>query len=71
MVSKVFILAFNYHEARSYINKNPGEYIILNSPDQIIGMREFTVRVMPNAYRREDYTDMIDAIMMRRGNIVR
>jgi hypothetical protein len=71
MVSKVFILAFNYHEARSYIKKNPGEYIILNSLDQLHGTYGANVKITPNAYRREDYTDMIDAIMMRQGNIVR
>jgi hypothetical protein len=71
MVNKVFILAFNYEEAKLYIKKNPGEYIVLHRPEQIRGMREFTVRVMPNAYRREDYNDMIDAINIRRGIIVR
>ena len=71
MVNKVFILAFNYEEAKSYIKKNPGDYIMLHRPEQIRGMREFTVRVMPNAYRREDYNDMIDSIRVRQGNIVR
>jgi hypothetical protein len=71
MVNKVFILAFNQLEAKSYIKKNPGEYTVLHSPEQIRGMKEFTVRVMPNAYRREDYIDMMDAINMRRGIIVR
>ncbi len=70
-MSKVFVLAFNYEEAKSYIKKNPGDYIILHRPEQIIGMREFTVRVMPNAYRREDFLDMMDAINIRRGIIVR
>jgi hypothetical protein len=73
MVNKVFVLAFNYHEAKSFINKNenPGEYIVLNSPDQLSGTVSPTIRIMPNAYRREDYLDMMDAITMRRGNIVR
>ena len=70
---KIFILAFNYHEAKSFIykNVNPGDYIILNSPDQLKGTVTPQVRVMPNAYRREDFLDMMDAIYMRQGNIVR
>lgn len=72
-MSKVFVLAFNYHEAKSFIykNENPGDYIILNSPDQLKGTVRPTVRIMPNAYRREDFLDMMDAIYVRQGNIVR
>ena len=70
---KIFILAFNYHEAKSFIykNENPGDYIILNSPDQLKGTVTPQVRIMPNAYRREDFLDMMDAITMRQGNIRR
>ena len=72
-MGKVFILAFNYHEAKSFIykNGNPGDYIILNSTDQLNGTIKPTVKIMPNAYRREDFLDMMDAISMRQGNIVR
>ena len=72
-MDKVFVLAFNYHEAKSFIYKkdNPGNYIILNSPDQLKGTIKPTVKIMPNAYRREDFLDMMDAIYMRQGNIVR
>ena len=75
-MNKVFVLAFNYHEAKSFIykgglNSNPGDYIILNSPDQLKGTIKPTVKIMPNAYRREDFLDMMDAIYMRQGNIVR
>ena len=71
-MNKVFVLAFNYHEAKSFIykNENPGDYIILNSPDQLKGTVRPTVRIMPNAYRREDFLDMMDAIYVRQGNIV-
>ena len=70
---KIFILAFNYHEAKSFIykNENPVDYIILNSPDQLKGTVTPQVRIMPNAYRREDFLDMMDAITMRQGNIRR
>ena len=73
MVNKIFVLAFNYHEAKSFIykNENPGDYIVLNSPDQLRGTVSPTIRIMPNAYRREDFLDMMDAITMRQGNIVR
>jgi hypothetical protein len=71
MVNKVFVLAFNYEEAKSYIKKNPGEYTVLHSPDQIRMERTPRVMIMPNAYRREDYNDMMDAINIRRGIIVR
>jgi hypothetical protein len=70
-MNNTFILAFNQLEARSLIKKNPGKYTVLHSPDQLRGRKEFIVRVMPNAYRREDYIDMMDAINMRRGIIVR
>ena len=72
-MDKVFVLAFNYHEAKSFIykNDNPGDYIILNSPDQLKGTISPTIKIMPNAYRREDFLDMMDAISMRQGNIVR
>lgn len=72
-MDKVFVLAFNYHEAKSFIYKkdNPGNYIILNSTDQLNGTIKPTVRIMINAYRREDFLDMMDAIIMRQGNIVR
>ena len=72
-MDKVFVLAFNYHEAKSFIykNDNPGDYIILNSPDQLKGTISPTVKIMPNAYRREDFLDMMDAISMRQGKIIR
>jgi hypothetical protein len=72
-MNKVFVLAFTYHEAKSFIYKNcnPGDYIILNSPDQLNGTIKPTVRIMINAYKREDFLDMMDAIYMRQGNIVR
>ena len=72
-MNKVFVLAFNYHEAKSFIykNSNPGDYIILNSPDQLKGTVTPQGRVMPNAYRREDFLDMMDAIYMRQGKILR
>ena len=72
-MDKVFVLAFNYHEAKSFIYKkdNPGNYIILNSPDQLKGTIKPTVKIMPNAYRREDFLDMMDAISMRQGKIIR
>ena len=75
-MNKVFVLAFNYHEAKSFIykddlNSNPGDYIILNSPDQLKGTVSPTVRIMINAYRREDFLDMMDAITMRQGKILR
>jgi hypothetical protein len=69
-MNKTFILAFNYMEVKSLINKNPGDYIILNRPDQLYGTVSPTIRIMPNAYRREDFLDMMDAITSRRGNIV-
>ena len=70
-MNKVFVLAFNYLEAKSYINKHEGDYIILNSPDQLKGTIKPTVRIMINAYKREDFLDMMDAIYARQGNIVR
>ena len=72
-MNKVFVLAFNYHEAKSFIykNDNPGDYIILNSPDQLKGTISPTIKIMPNAYKREDFLDMMDAITMRQGNIIR
>jgi hypothetical protein len=70
-MNKTFILAFNQLEARSFIKKNPGEYTVLHSPDQIRMERTPRVMIMPNAYRREDYNDMMDAINIRRGIIVR
>ena len=72
-MNKVFVLAFNYHEAKTFIynNGNPGDYIILNSPDQLKGTVKPTVKIMINAYRREDFLDMMDAIYVRQGNIVR
>ena len=70
---KIFILAFNYHEAKSFIykNDNPGDYIILNSPDQLRGTVTPQVKIMPNAYRREDFLDIMDAIAMIQGEIIR
>ena len=72
-MNKVFVLAFNYHEAKSFIykNDNPGDYIILNSPDQFKGTISPTIKIMSNAYRREDFLDMMDAITMRQGKIIR
>ena len=72
-MNKVFVLAFNYHEAKSFIykNDNPGDYIILNSPDQLKGTISPTIKIMPNAYRREDFLDMMDAITVRQGKILR
>ena len=72
-MNKTFVLAFNYHEAKSFIykNENPGDYIILNSPDQLKGTVTPIVKIMPNAYRREDFLDMMDAIHIRQGKIIR
>ncbi len=73
MVNKIFVLAFNYHEAKSFIykNENPGDYIVLNSPDQLRGTSSPTIRIMPNAYRRDDFLDMMEAIHIRGGTILR
>ena len=70
-MNKVFVLAFNYHEAKSYINKHEGDYIILNSIEQLKGTQNPTIKILSNAYKREDFLDMMDAIYMRQGNIVR
>ena len=76
-MNKTFILAFNLHEAKSFVKKNPernpflNEYIVLHSPDQLRMVITPRVIITPNAYIREDYTDMIDAINIRRGIIVR
>ncbi|CAB5222014.1 hypothetical protein UFOVP242_228 [uncultured Caudovirales phage] len=75
-MNKTFILALTYQEAKSFIykdglNSNPGDYIILNNPYQLNGMESPVVKIMPNAYRREDFLDMMDAIHMRRGTIIR
>lgn len=51
--------------------KNPGDYVILNRPEQLYGTIKPNVIVMINAYRREDYTDMMDVIYSRQGNIIR
>ena len=69
-MNKTFILAFNYEEARQYIRKN-GEYIVLNRVEQLYGTINPMVVITPNAYRREDFTDMMDMIGMREGIIVR
>jgi|688.fasta_scaffold2566585_2 hypothetical protein len=76
MVNKTFVLAFNYHEAKSFIykddlNSNPGNYIILNSPDQLKGIQNPTIKILSNAYKREDFLDMMGAITMRQGKILR
>lgn len=72
-MNKIFILALTYHEAKSFIykNGNPGDYIILNSPDQLKGTIKPTVKIMINAYRREDFLDMMDAIHIRDGTLLR
>ena len=83
-MSKTFILAFNQQEARSFINSINkfikkelesnqflDEYTVLHSPDQLRMERTPRVMILPNAYRRDDYTDMMDAISIRRGIIVR
>ena len=76
-MNKTFILAFNLHEARSFVKKNPernpflNEYIVLHSPDQLRMAITPRVIITSNAYIREDYNDMIDAINIRRGIIVR
>jgi hypothetical protein len=72
-MSKTFILAFNHDEAKNYIRKNAIEdrVTILYRPEQLFGTRNATVIVLPNAYRRNDYTDMMDTIRTRQGNIVR
>ena len=76
-MNKTFILAFNQQEARSFVKKNLkrnpflNEYIVLHSPDQLRMVITPRVIITPNAYIREDYTDMIDAINIRRGIIVR
>jgi hypothetical protein len=65
-VNNVFILAFNYEEARQYIRKNAGEYIVLNRVEQLYGTINPMVVITPNAYRREDYSDMMDVIRTRK-----
>lgn len=63
---KTYILAFNYAEARSFIRKNPGNYVILSRPEQLMGLINPDVVILPNAYRREDFTDLIDMINTRK-----
>ena len=68
---KTFILALNHNEAKNFIRKNPNDYIILNRPEQLYGTENPTIKIMPNAYRREDFFDILDAIHIRRGTILR
>jgi len=75
-MNKTFVLALTYNEAKSFIykeglNSNPGDYIILNSPEQLKGTQNPTIKILSNAYRRDDFLDMMDAITVRQGNIVR
>tara|TARA_R110000868_G_scaffold7769_1_gene41060 strand:+ start:360 stop:587 length:228 start_codon:yes stop_codon:yes gene_type:complete len=75
-MNKVFVLALTYNEAKSFIykdglNSNPGDYIILNSIEQLKGTQNPTIKILSNAYRREDFLDMMDAISMRQGRILR
>lgn len=67
----VFILAFNHDEAKRFIRDrgNPlekTEYVILNRPEQLLGSINPVVKILPNAYRREDYTDFMDMINTRK-----
>jgi hypothetical protein len=70
-MNKTFILAFNFHEAKSYIKGNPNDYIIINGPEQLLGTERPLVKITPNAYRREDYTDIMDMIHIRGGMVLR
>jgi hypothetical protein len=70
-MNKTFILAFNFHEAKSFIKDNPTDYIILNRSEQLLGTERPIVKITPNAYRREDYTDIMDMIHIRGGTILR
>ena len=63
---RTYILAFNYAEAQSYIRKNPGDYVILSRPEQLMGLINPDVVILPNAYRREDFTDLMDMINTRK-----
>jgi hypothetical protein len=69
---RTFILAFNHDEAKRFIRDrgNPlesTEYVILNRPEQLLGTIKPVVKILPNAYRREDYTDFMDMIQQRHG----
>lgn len=68
-----FILAFNYEEAKNYIRKNAitDKVTVLNRPEQLLGTINANIIVLPNAYRREDYTDIMDMIRMREGKVIR
>ena len=68
---KTFILALNHQEAKSAIKDNPNDYIILNRPEQLYGTENPIIKIMPNAYRREDYTDIMDIIRVRNGTVIR
>jgi hypothetical protein len=75
-MNKTFILALTYNEAKSFIykkelNSNPGDYIILNSIEQLKGTQKPTIKILSNAYKRDDFLDMMDAITVRQGIIVR
>ena len=50
-MNKVFVLALTYNEAKSFIyknelNSNPGDYIILNSPEQLKGTQNPTIKIL-------------------------
>lgn len=70
-MNKTFILGFNHDECRSFIRKNPKDsmnpedYIILNRIEQLQGTVNPDVKILPNAYRREDYNEFIDYIRTR------
>lgn len=70
----IFILAFNLQEAKTFIRQrqegNPlerTEFIILNRLEQLYGTSNPVVKILPNAYRRNDYNDFIDVINSRLG----
>jgi hypothetical protein len=67
-MSTSFLLAFNHEDARNYIRKNPNvNPIILNRPEQLYGTINPHVIITENAYRRPDYTDFKDTILVRSG----
>lgn len=67
-MTKIYILAFNYDEAKDYIRRqkdNPTNYIILNRPEQLLGTINPKVVFTVNAYRRNDYNDFFDMYRTR------
>jgi len=70
--ARLYIVALKYDDAREYAYKNGYHYSRMSyiyDRNKIMGLSDITLHVLPNAYERENFNQIIQEAKIRRLQI--